>query len=491
VEEIKSEASKAFLKRLLDVEKLKFCRECGTCTASCPVAWIFPKHHNPRRLLQKGLLDLREVLTQVGLWLCTRCYRCYNRCPQMLDLPEIFLLMRDLAVEYLPDPMSKLWEVLKLIREEISLAAVYSWLCLRPLEAGRERRKVDRLAIDALERFVAERKRKETSPMPRTREEKIAVIGSGPAGLTAAYELVKKGYSVTVFESLPEPGGMLRVGIPDYRLPKEALNADIDYIKDLGVEIRTSASVGKDVTIDELLQGGYRAVFIATGAHESRELGVEGKELEGVTYALDLLRDFNTGKRIELGERVAVIGGGNVAMDAARTAFRLGAKEVNILYRRSRAEMPANPSEVREAEKEGVRFHFLVAPTRILGKDGQVVAVECIRMELGELDETGRRRPVPIEGSEFIMEVDTIILAVGETSDLSFLPKDVAVTRRNTIAVDPVTMETSLPGVFAGGDVISGPATVIEAIAAGRRAAVSMDRYLRGEGISQLNWYEV
>lgn len=481
MEEITSiKTSKAFLKRLLDVEKLKCCRECGTCTASCPIAWMFPKHYNPRSLLQKGFLDLREILTQVGLWLCTRCYRCYNRCPQMLDLPEIFSLMRTLAIEYLPDPAGKLGEVLKLIREEIPLAAVYGWLCLHPHEAERERRKVDKLAIDALEHFVADRKREKPSSIPKTHEEKIAIIGSGPAGLTAAYELVKRGYPITVFESLPEPGGMLRVGIPDYRLPKEALNADIDYIKGLGVEIRTNVSVGKDVTIDELLQEGYRAIFVATGADKSVKLGIEGNELEGVTHALDLLKDLNMGKRIELGERVAVIGGGNVAMDAARTALRLRAKEVSILYRRSRVEMPANPSEVREAEKEGARIHFLVTPTKILGKDERVVAVECIRMELGEPDETGRRRPIPIEGSEYTMEVDAIILAIGETSDLSFLPEDVAVTRRNTIAVDPVTLETNLPSVFAGGDIISGPATVIEAIATGKRATVSMDRYLRG-----------
>ncbi|MFQ6080452.1 MAG: FAD-dependent oxidoreductase [Candidatus Bathyarchaeia archaeon] len=405
----------------------------------------------------------------------------------MLDLPRIFSLMRGFAIEYLPDPASKFREVLKLIREEIPLTAVYGWLCLHPHEAERERRKVDKLAIDALKRFVADRKREKPSFIPKTREEKIAIVGSGPAGLTAAHELVKKGYSVTVFESLPEPGGMLRVGMPDYRLPKEALNVDIDYIKALGVEIRTNVSVGKDVTINELLQEGYRAIFIATGAHESRKLEIEGKELEGVTHALDLLKDLNMGKRIELGDRVAVIGGGNVAMDAARTALRLGAKEVSILYRRSRVEMPANPWEVREAEKEGVRIHFLVTPTKIIGKGERVVAVECIRMELGEPDETGRRRPIPIEGSEYTMEIDAIIMAIGETSDLSFLPKDVTVTRRNTIAVDPVTLETSLRGVFAGGDVISGPATVIEAIAAGKRAAVSIDRYLTGEDISQLN----
>lgn len=472
------------LEKSSNVERLKYCYECGACTASCPVAWMVPKHYNPSSVLQKISLGLKEVFTEVGLWLCTQCYRCYDRCPQMLDLPEIFSLMRDLAVEYLPDPAGKLREVLKLIGEEIPLAAVYGWLCLRPHEAESEQRKVDKLAIDALERFVADRRREKPSPIPKTREEKIAIIGSGPAGLTAAYELVKKGYSVTVFESLPEPGGMLRVGIPGYRLPKEALNADIDYIKNLGVEIRTNVSVGKDVIINKTLQEGYRAIFVAAGAHKSAKLDIEGKQLEGVIHALDLLRDLNMGKRIELAERVAVIGGGNVAMDAARTALRLGAKEVNILYRRSRVEMPASPLEVKEAEREGVKIQFLLTPRKILGKNGRVVAMQCVRMELGEPDETGRRRPIPIEDSEFTMKVDTIIPAIGQIPDISFLPKDVGVTKRNTIEVDPIVLETNIPGIFAGGDVVSGPATVVEAVANGRRAALSIDHYLRGEDSS-------
>jgi len=482
VEDLTVETSKSFLARLLDSEKLKNCQECGVCTGGCPVAWMVPNNYNPRVLLEKSALDLKQALQEAGLWLCVGCYKCYDRCPQMLDLPQIFSLMRSFAIEsgYLSDPLSKLDEALKIIQEEIPLPAVYAWLCLYPRKLN-GKHKVDRLIIEKLECFVADRKAKKPTPTTRTQRENIAVVGSGPAGLTAAYELVKRGYSVTVFESLPIPGGMLGVGIPDYRLSREALEADLGYIGDLGVKIRTNVMVGKDVTIDGLLKEGYGAIFVASGAHKSVNIDIEGKELGGVFQALDLLRNLHLGERIELGEKVAVVGGGNVAMDAARTALRLGAKEVNILYRRSRAEMPANPSEVRDAEMDGAKIHFLVSPTKIVGNDKRVVGVKCIHMQLGEPDETGRRRSIPVEGSDYTLDVDTIILAIGYTSDLSFLPKDVVVTGRNTIAVDPITLETSSPKIFAGGDVVSGPASVADALVAGKRAADSIDRQLRGE----------
>jgi len=475
--------SKELLKISLNAEKLKYCYDCGTCTASCPVVKVVSEYYNPRTFLQRVFLNLEDVLTEAGLWLCARCYRCYDRCPQGVNLPELFPQIRELAVErdYLPDAQAKLWEVLKLLREVIPFPVVYSWLCLRPYEEEIECSKVDKLVIDTLQRFIADYDKEKIAPIPKTRKEKIAIIGSGPAGLTVAYDLVKMGFPVTVFESLPEPGGMLRVGIPEYRLPKRVLDAEIRYLKSLGIEIRTNTAIGKDLTFNDLLREGYKAVFIAIGAHKSRKLRIEGEEMKGVIQALDLLSETNRGKKVKLGDRVVVIGGGNVAMDAARTALRLGVKEVSILYRRSRGEMPANPLEVREAEGEGVKIQFLVSPRRILGEAGRVTAIECVRMELGELDETGRRRPIPIEGSEFTMEVDAIIPAIGETPDPSLLPKDVKVTRGNTILVDPVTLETSMPGVFAGGDAVSGPATVIDAIAAGKEAAGSINRCLRGE----------
>ncbi len=471
------------LTTLLDTEKLKYCYECGICTASCPVAWKTPQYHNPRSLIQKVIFDFEQASKETGLWMCMRCYRCHDRCPQRIDLPQIFWLIRNFAIEqnYLPDLTAKLEEVLNIIKEEIPLASVYSWLCFLPHETQDKRTKVDNLTIDALEHFVANRENEKIQLIPKRSREKVAIIGSGPAGLTAACELIKKGYPVTVFESLSEPGGMLRVGIPNYRFPKDALNVDINYIKKLGVEIKTNVPAGKDLTFEKLSQEGYKAIFIATGAHKSATLDVEGEKLDGVYQALDFLKDFNNRKNVQLGDKVAVIGGGNVAMDAARTALRLGAKEVNVLYRRSKEEMPAIPWEVKEAESEGVKINFLLTPKKFIGKDGHVVAMECIRMELGPPDETGRRRPIPIANSEFTLELKSVIIAIGESPEISFIPRELEITRQNTIDVNPFTLETSMPGIFAGGDVVLGPATVIEAIAAGMRAAVSIDCYLKGK----------
>ncbi len=479
-----TKVSEDLSKRSLDARKLVYCYECGACTAACPVVGVFPTYYNPRVFFNKLSLDLENVLTETGLWLCAMCYRCHRRCPHGLKLPEIFLSLREMAIEqgYLPDVLRKLEEILAILREEFPLALVYGWLCLRPCEEESKRSKLDNLVLGVLQRSLADFEKKEVVPLPKTRKEKIAIIGSGPAGLTAAWELVRMGFPVTVFEALSDPGGMLRVGIPKYRLPKEVLNVEIKHIVDLGVEIRTNTPIGKDLSFSDLSkEEKFKAVFIATGAHKSRKLRVEGEDTKGVVPALDLLRQANLQKKPELGlgEKVGVVGGGNTAMDVARTAVRLGVREVSILYRRSREEMPANPLEIEEAERDGVKMNFLLTPRKIVAKDKQVVAVECIRMRLGPPDESGRRRPMPIEGSEFIMELDTAILAIGESPDISFLPKEIAVTEWNTIAVDPLTLETSMPGVFAGGDAVSGPASVIEAIAAGKRAAVSIDRYLR------------
>jgi NADPH-dependent glutamate synthase beta subunit-like oxidoreductase len=463
--------SSSALQTLIDAEKLQYCYECGICTASCPMVELLPEHYHPRTLLQRIFLDLDGVLREEALWLCAWCYRCYRRCPQKLLLPEIFLRARKLAMK--KGYLGGLEEAAELIRKEIPLPQVCQQVCFHP----------ERADIDILQTIRTNyefRKEMETAPQ-RKNGEKIAIVGSGPAGLTAACELAMMGYQVTVFESSSELGGMLRECMPTYRLSRKVLEADIEHMKKLGIEIKTGVTIGRDLTLQELSQDGYKAVFLATGAHKSRKLRIEGTELKGVIYALDFLRKSNLGEEIDLGERVAVIGGGNVAMDAARTALKLGAKDISILYRRSREEMPANPWEVKEAESEGVKISFLASPTKILGEDGHVTAIECVRMELGEPDETGRRRPTPIEDSEFTTEFDTVILAIGESPDLSFLPKEIWVSEQNTILVDPVTMTSNLPGVFAGGDVVSGPATVIEAIAAGKRVALSIHRYLKGE----------
>jgi len=248
------------------------------------------------------------------------------------------------------------------------------------------------------------------------------------------------------------------------------------------VEIKTGTTIGKDLNLDDLWKKGYKAIFIGVGAHKSQELKIESGDLKGVIHALDFLWKVNSGEKVEIGKNVVVIGGGNVAMDAAKTALQNGAKEVIILYRRSREEMPANPWETKEAENEGVKIEFLVAPKKILGKDGKVSAIECVRMQLGELDESGRRKPIPIEGSEFTKEADMVILAIGEVPDLEFLPKDIELNEDGTVWVNPITMETSLPGVFAGGDAVTGSASVIEAIRAGKRAAESIEGYLKSLG---------
>ena len=474
--------SRELSKKSLDAGKLVYCYECGTCVATCPVARVFPRHYNPRIFFQKLSLDLENVLTETGLWLCAMCDLCHKRCPHELKLPEIFLLLRKLAIErgYLPDVLSKLEETLAILREEIPFHVVYSWLCLRPCEEESKRSKLDNLVLDVLQRSLADYKKKKVAPLPKTRRENIAIIGSGPAGLTAAWELVKIGFPVTVFESLSEPGGMLRVGIPEYRLPKEVLDVEIEYIKDLGVEIRTNTAIGKDLSFNDLLKGEkYKAIFIATGTHKSRKLRVEGEDMEGVVHALDLLRQVNLQKRPKLGERIVVVGGGNVAMDAARTALRLGAEAVQLACLESRQEMPAHEWEIREAVTEGVVLNVSWGPKKILGDGKKVTGVEFVRC-VSVFDENGRFSPSFDETVAKVLEADTVILAIGQAPDLSFLGKEIDVLGGRAIAVDPMTMETSLPGVFAGGDAVSGPATVIEAIAAGKIAAASINRYFRG-----------
>jgi len=307
---------------------------------------------------------------------------------------------------------------------------------------------------------------------------RVAVVGAGPAGLTAAYYLAKLGHSVTVFEALPEPGGMMRVGIPDYRLPKDRLGAEIEEIKAVGVEIRTNTKVD---SVEGLFEQGYEAIFLAIGAHQGIRLGVEGEDDPRVMECVSFLREVSLGKEVEVGERVAVIGGGNAAIDSARTALRLGSREVTIVYRRTQAEMPANPEEVEAALAEGIEVYFLAAPSRIYRQDSEL-KLECIRMRLGEPDASGRRRPEPIKGSEFTMSFDNIIAAIGQrpqVPDKFGLP----IGRGNTIQVDTNTLATEREGIFAGGDAVSGPASVIEAIAAGRQAAISIDKYLGGEGM--------
>jgi NADPH-dependent glutamate synthase beta subunit-like oxidoreductase len=403
---------------------------------------------------------------------------CQLACPAKLDVQGYVTLISE----------GRFKEALELIRERIPFPAVCGRVCHRPCEPECNRGELDEpLAIAALKRFVADYEGEIEPPTPaeRTWDEKVAIIGAGPAGLTAAYDLVLLGYGVMVFEALPVAGGMLSVGIPAYRLPRDVLQAEIEYIEKAGVEIRTNTPIGEDLTLDDLRQE-YDAVFVSVGAHEDKKLAIPGGDLEGVLSGVSLLRDLNLGKEVKLDGKVAIIGGGNVAVDAARSALRLGAAKASILYRRSREEMPANEWEIEDAEEEGVEIHYLVTPTKVLGRSGKVVGLECIRMELGEPDESGRRRPIPIEGSEFAVDADFVISAIGQAPNLSFLQNDgLEITKWETIAVDADTLATGEAGIFAGGDAVSGPATAIEAIAAGKKAALSIHRYLRGEPLKR------
>jgi len=467
--------SKEDFRKFLDIEKLKYCFECGICTASCSMAELLGKDYNPRALLEEILLNPEEVINSYQLWLCAWCYRCYRRCPQALKVPEIFSFLKSKAVEngHL-DPLNV---ALQKIVKQVPLPTVATLICFHPERAGINKDEILKKMEKMLREYLKEIENKKA--LTSASRHKIAVIGSGPAGLTVAFELAKEGYNVTVFESLPEVGGMLRKCIPKYRLPRNVLANEIQFLRELGVEIRTGVKIGRDLGFSDLFKEGYKIVFIGSGAHRTKKIKIEGESLKGVVYALDFLWNVNSGTIEEILKKVVIIGGGNVAVDAARTAMELGAEEVTILYRRSREEMPANPWEVKEIEDLGVRIQFLVAPKKIIGVNGKVSAIECVRMQLGEPDETGRRKPIPIEGSEFKQEVDMIILAIGEIPNVEFLPREIELNENGTVWTNPVTMETSLKGVFAGGDVVTGPATVIEAIAAGKRAAESIKKYLK------------
>jgi NADPH-dependent glutamate synthase beta subunit-like oxidoreductase/ferredoxin len=375
-------------------------------------------------------------------------------------------------------------EAVAVIRERIPFPSVCGYICAHPCETACTRGQIDEpIAIRMLKRFAVDndsglwRKRSKIAPPSGKR---VAVIGSGPAGLTAAYYLAKlSGHSVTVFEALPEPGGMMLVGIPSYRLPRDILYADIKEIEDIGVKIKTNTRADSPQSL--LNEQGFNAVFVAVGAHQVIGLDVTGEDDPRVLGGTDFLREVNLGKEVKLGNRVAVIGGGNTAMDSARTAVRLGAGEVTVVYRRTRAEMPASSEEIEAAIEEGVKFLFLAAPSQIISTDGEL-GLECLRMKLGAEDSSGRRRPEPITGSEFTLSLDNVIAAIGQRPVVpaSF---NLATGRGDKIQVDPDTLSTGNKAIFAGGDTVSGPATVILAIAAGRQAAISIDKYLGGSGL--------
>jgi formate dehydrogenase beta subunit len=410
---------------------------------------------------------------------------CESACPSHLPITRYIELIKEGRFE----------ESLAAIRGATCLAGILGRVCVRPCEDNCRRGNVDEcISIKWLKRFVADyelEKRKESLPKKEgSRPEKVAVIGAGPAGLSCAYYLALKGYPVTIFERLGEPGGMAAMGIPDYRLPRNIVGYEAEMVKKLGVEIRYHTQVGKDITISQMFEQGYKAIFIGVGAQTNTPMGVEGEDkgykgfIPGVYYLLEI----NLGRDpYPEGKRVVVVGGGNVAIDCVRSSFRISKADVNLVYRRTKKEMPADRVEIHDAEEEGVKFHYLCNPVRIIEKEGKVVGMECIRMELGEPDESGRRRPVPIKGSEFFIEADIAIPAIGQAIDLSFLEeKDgVKTTKRSTIAVQEGTFLTSRPGIFSAGDCVTGPDVLVRAAGHGKRAAEKIDLFLRGMEVKE------
>ena len=406
---------------------------------------------------------------------------CQHVCPLEQDVPCYIGLIAQ----------GKFEQAIEIVRRENPLPSICGRVCTATCEAKCRagEGEGEAVSIRVLKRFLADYEREkglDVMPKPKQqRTEKVAIVGSGPAGLTCAYYLALEGYNVTIIESMPVVGGMLAVGIPDYRLPREALNWDIEKIKQLGVDIQTNTTVGEDVELSSLWSK-YDAVFIATGAHKGLKMRIEGEESPQVIDAVDFLRELNLGREVEIGQKVAVIGGGDAAIDAARVAKRSG-KDVKILYRRTRREMPAAKEEIEEAINEGIEIEFLVAPIKVLSDNGQLKGIECIRMKLGDVDRSGRRRPIPIKGSEFTVEIDTLMPAIGQQPDLSVLSSTnrLNVTKYNTIEVSPESFYSGIDGVFAGGDVVSGPNTVTAAMGHGKIAAEMIHKYIQEQPVER------
>ncbi|OHB99633.1 MAG: hypothetical protein A3G70_04710 [Planctomycetes bacterium RIFCSPLOWO2_12_FULL_39_13] len=417
---------------------------------------------------QLGVVDYNTLIRNI---------RCQYRCPVHMDIPEYIRLI----------VQGKYNESYNLMRETNPFPSVCGRVCYHPCESECKKGDTDEpVAINNLKRFVTDYVQSHTTkPSPKLRikqrEEKVAIIGSGPAGLTAAYDLANLGYGITVFEKEPVVGGMLRLCIPSYRLPREQIKFDLQYIINLGVEFKLNTNIGKDLTIDDILNKGYKAVFIATGAHKSNSLGIPGEDTKGVLDCIEFLKNVNLKKSFEIGTKVTVIGGGSSAIDSARSAVRLGS-EVTIIYRRSREEMPAHSMEIKEAEEEGIKIKCLASPIEFISEDGKVKAVKCIEMKLGEIDENGRPRPVPVPEKEFTVETDFVINAIGQIPDLEVISgsSDINVSSKGTIEAEDIILRTNRPNIFAGGDIVTGSGIIIDAIAQGHFAARSINSYITG-----------
>ena len=416
---------------------------------------------------------------------CLQCKKpkCREGCPIHNDIPGFIKLLRDGKIE------EAYWKD----RETNSLPAICSRVCPHEFQCEGNcirAKKGEPVAIGMLERYIVDwmvannKNLLKTCAMPK--DKKVAIVGSGPAGMSVAYYLAHEGYHCTIFESLPVLGGMLAVGIPAYRLPRSIIEAEFSALRSCGVTVVTGVTIGKDKTLVDLKNEGFSAVFLGPGAHLSRKLGVEGEELSGVLHGVDYLRRVNVGETMNLGRNVVVVGGGNVAIDCARTALRTGSNNVFILYRRSKAEMPASQAEVHHLEEEGVRIEMLAAPVKIHGENGKLTKIECIRMELGACDASGRCRPVPKEGSNFMIEADAIIPAISQDVDVTAgSGLDLSLSRWGTFEVDELTLQSSVEWVFAAGDAVLGPQTAAKAVYQAHEAAESIRRYLEGRDLKE------
>ncbi len=469
-----------------DLTTLKTMAETVSATAKCdigqsgPLALLHALNHF-NEAFEKAIASKEEIAT--GKYVSTKTAPCMDACPIHLDIPTYVENIRE----------GKFDEALDVIREKLPLPGIVGRVCVRPCEEHCRRAHLDApISIKYLKRFVADHelgqhRYPDYAIEPSEKTGKIAIIGAGPAGLTCAFHLAGRGHKVIIYERLGEPGGMSAMGIPDYRLPRHILRGETEQIEKMGVEIKYNVDIGKDIMLADLVDD-YDAVFVGVGAQGSSSMRVKGEDAgyTGFIPGVQYLKDINEGRDpYPEGKRVVAIGGGNVAIDCVRSSFRIGKEDVNLVYRRTRNEMPADEVEIVDAEEEDVKFHFLCTPVRILQEDNVVTGLECIRMELGAPDKSGRRRPVPVEGSEFVFDCDTVVPAIGQRTDMSLLEgiEGIETTAWGTIIVDEVTKQSAIPKIFSAGDCETGPDALITACAGGKRAAESIDCMINGKPI--------
>jgi len=501
------EANAVLDERFRDVNMFRACEQCGCCSSACPITG--KDDFNVRRIVRHIELDLiNEIANSPFPWNCTTCGRCESSCPNGIAILDIIRPLRAMASEvFFPDgpppcaaacpagidipgylrfiAQGKPDEACALILEKVPFPGILGRVCMHPCETECRRGEVNQpISICSLKRYAGDKAGDVFTRAAKTKEStghKVAVIGAGPAGLTAAFYLRKKGHGVTIFEGRSKPGGMMRYGIPFYRLPENVLEKEIHQVLSIGIELETDKRLGKDFDLNRLKENGYEAVFVATGLQESRKIELEGAQLGDVSWGVDFLSDISEGKEIAMKERLLVVGGGNVAVDVALTALRVGAVDVTMACLESREEMPANPWEVEMTLEEGVKLMTSWGPKKIIEVDGKVAGVELVQCA-SVFDNEGNFCPAFNDVIETV-DADQVILAIGQAGNFSFIDDNEKIrVESGLISIDEATLETDMPGVFAGGDVAQGPGAIIDAIAAGRRAASSIDKFLGGDG---------